>query len=155
MDINGLWIGTNMMIQESIERISNYISIRNVFIELKSILNDLYIPNPSNFNIRSIIDDHLNSFIQATIYLVPDRKISNFIILNTFKHLILYLSILILDGEKDKIFKPEDSIEILYDIQALEDLFSSNNSHISSKRFILKCTNRLKSKDSPLSFFFD
>eukprot|EP01080_Neovahlkampfia_damariscottae_P000398 gene398-6812_t len=146
MDIHNLWVGTTMMISESIERISNYIAIRNVYIELKPILNDLYIPKPSNYNIRSIIDEHINSFIQATQYLVPDETIANFIILNTFKQIILYLSIIILDGKKEVIFSPSDFIEILYDIQSLEDLFSKSNSHISSKRFILKCTNRLKSK---------
>jgi hypothetical protein len=144
MDIIELWEGTNQMMKESIQRISNYIAIRNVFFELKSIIHDLYLPKVTSYNLRSIMNENLKSFIQATRYLVPDEAIATYIILNTFKNLVLYISILILDGGNERTFEISDSLELLYDIHELEDLFF-DNSPISSKRFILKCTNRLKS----------
>lgn len=81
------------------------------------------------------------SFINLTI--VENDNISSYLIQKSFQNLILYLSIIILDGE-NRTFIPKDSIEILYDIQALEDLFYDNGQVLKSIKFLLKCTNRLK-----------
>lgn len=133
------------LVKECLEKICLYIACRNVFIELNSVFSQIYTPTVKECTVRSISDQFLGTFIKATRSLVINENVANFIILETFKNIIFSLSIIILDGGS-RTFSPSDTIEILYDILTLEDLFFENGRYIKSKKFITRCTSRLKSK---------